>query len=153
MQMCKSANVQQLKCATVPMCKCANVQQCQCAIVPMCKCASMQICKFENVHVCKCTDLQVCQPVKSLNVCQFFSVSTRLMAIGLVFLTRSQRAHLHLTSFSSSIILPPLPPSPPLPPPQPHNSSSHALSRPSLSVLLFRLSTRSPVSSGFFLFF
>ena len=44
----------------------------------------MQMCKFANVHVCKCTNLQVCQAVPSLNVCQFFSVSTRLMAIGLV---------------------------------------------------------------------
>ena len=27
----------------------------------------------------------MCWPIQSLNVCQFFSVSTRLMAIGLVF--------------------------------------------------------------------
>ena len=34
--------------------------------------------------MCNYANLQVCQPVQSLNVCQFFSVSTQLMAIGLV---------------------------------------------------------------------
>ena len=50
----------------------------------MCKYANVQDCKCARVQLCKCANFQVCQPVQSLNVCQFFSVSTRLMAIGLV---------------------------------------------------------------------
>ena len=38
----------------------------------------MQKCKYPN--------LPLCRPILSLNVCQFFSVSTRLMAIGLVLM-------------------------------------------------------------------
>ena len=68
--------MQVCKYASVPVCKCASVQMCKCANMQVCKCASVQICKYAN--------LQVCQPVQSLNVCQLFSVSTRLMAIGLV---------------------------------------------------------------------
>ena len=60
--------MQVCKCASMQMCKDANVQGCQCARMQMCICASMQ----------------ECQPMQSLNVSQFFSVSTRLVAIGLV---------------------------------------------------------------------
>ena len=52
------------------------MQICKCVNGQVCKCASMQMCKYAN--------LQVRRPVQSQNVCLFFSVSTRLMAIGLV---------------------------------------------------------------------
>ena len=47
----------------------------------------VQVCKCANVQVCKCASMQECQLMQSLNVSQFFSVSTRLMAIGLVWVT------------------------------------------------------------------
>ena len=90
-QMCKYANVQVYKCASMPMCKYANVHW-KSPSMPMCKNANVQECQCvkckSSVRVCKCScnyaNLQVRRPVKSLNVCLFFSVSTRLMAIGLV---------------------------------------------------------------------
>merc|ERR1712023_374598 len=75
-------------------CKYGNVQVCQGVNVQMCKCeeykcANVQVCKRENVQICICASVQMCkyasQPMQSLNVSRFFSVSTRLMAIGLVF--------------------------------------------------------------------
>ena len=82
--MCKYANMQVCKCASMQMCKYANVQVCNCASMQMFNYANVQVCKCANVLICKYANLHVCQPVQSLNVCQFFRVSTRLMAIGLV---------------------------------------------------------------------
>ena len=73
--MCKCINVQVCKCASVQMCKCEE-----------CKCTNVQMCIYANVHVCKYASMQDCLPMQSLNVCRFFSVSTRLMAIGLVLI-------------------------------------------------------------------
>ena len=97
MQKCKYVNVQVCKCASVLMYKCANVQVCKCASVQISKCANeqcesvqkykcanVQVCKFASMQMYKYANLLVCRPVQSLNVCLFFSVSTRLMAIGLV---------------------------------------------------------------------
>ena len=67
------------------MCKCVSVKS---ASVQVCECAYMHRCKCANVQVCKCASMQESQPMQSLNVSRFFSVSTRLMAIGLVFLLR-----------------------------------------------------------------
>ena len=49
-----------------------------------CKYANLQECKFASMQMCKYADVQVCQPMQSLNVCQFFSVSMQLMVIDLV---------------------------------------------------------------------
>ena len=51
MKMCKYANVQVCKCASVYMCKCVNVQ--------VCKSASIKMCKDANVQVCKCAIVSV----------------------------------------------------------------------------------------------
>ena len=61
-----------------------NVQVCKCANVQVWKCASVHVCIRANVQVCKCASMQECQPMQSLNVSWLFSLSTRLMAIGLV---------------------------------------------------------------------
>ena len=84
------------------MCKCANVQVCKCESVQMCKCEE---CKCANVQVCKCASMQECQPMQSLNVSRFFSVSTRLMAIGLVFSQDSVSSCRAITTLLIIIVL------------------------------------------------
>ena len=83
--MCKYGNVQGCKFATMQMCKCVNMQLCKYATMQLCKGVNVQVCKCASMQMCKWANLQECRPLESLNVCQFISVSTRLMAIGLVF--------------------------------------------------------------------
>ena len=65
--------------------------------------------------------MQECQPMQSVNVSRFFSVSTRLMAIGLVSHTHTHthshtRTHTHALTHTHSHTLPPHP----FPPPAAH---------------------------------